>query len=55
MHLMNIMLGLEESRKSHIVKILLGKGIISKDEKTGKIKKGDPSKVKDALSKLGIK
>jgi len=52
---MNIILGLDESRKSHIVKILLGKGIITKDEKTGKIKRGDPDKVKDALSKFGIK
>lgn len=46
---------LDESRKSHIVKILLGKGIITKDEKTGKISKGDPEKVKAALNKVGVK
>lgn len=46
---------LSESHKSHIVKILLGKKIIKKDEKTGKLTKGDHEDVKAALSKIGIK
>lgn len=46
---------LSESHKSHIVKILLGKNIIKKDDKTGKILKGDPDEVKNALKKIGIK
>lgn len=44
---------LDESRKSHIIKLLLGKGVITKD-KNGKLSKASPEAAKKALGdKLG--
>ncbi len=43
----------DESQKSHLIAVLIGKGIIKKEN--GKLTKGDSKKVKETFNSLGIK
>ena len=44
----------DESQKSHLVAILIGKGIITKTP-DGKLTAGDPEQVRQAFKSIGIK